>query len=107
MEFILVFDREKVNILMTKSFVTLEGAGADSTVIQWGDMAGTLGPDGKPLGTYNSATVAVNSPYFIAKNITFKVRFGISYFKCFLFRIGLYLIFVLGILDDFEKYHNV
>ncbi|GLJ43824.1 hypothetical protein SUGI_0912450 [Cryptomeria japonica] len=64
--------KEKVNIPITKAFVTLEGAGADSTIIQWGDMAGTLGPDGKPLGTYNSATVAVNSPYFIAKNITFK-----------------------------------
>lgn len=25
------------------------------------------------MGTFNSATFAVNSPYFIAKNITFKV----------------------------------
>ncbi|KAH9297712.1 hypothetical protein KI387_029394 [Taxus chinensis] len=64
--------QEKVSIPITKAFITLEGAGADCTIIQWGDMAGTLGPDGRPLGTYNSATVAINSPYFIAKNITFK-----------------------------------
>lgn len=63
---------EKVNIPSTKAFITLEGDGADSTIIQWSDTAGTPGPNGKPLGTYNSATVAVNSPYFIARNITFQ-----------------------------------
>lgn len=63
---------EKVNIPSTKAFVTLQGDGANSTIIQWSDTAGTLGPNGRPLGTYNSATVAVNSPYFIAKNITFQ-----------------------------------
>lgn len=50
-----------------KSYVTIEGAGADNTIVQWGDTAHT-----QPLGTYGSATFAVNSPFFIAKNITFK-----------------------------------
>lgn len=63
---------EKVNIPSTKAFITLQGDGADSTIIRWSDTAGTLGPDGKALGTYSSATVAVNSPYFIAKNISFQ-----------------------------------
>ncbi|XP_043703228.1 probable pectinesterase 53 [Telopea speciosissima] len=63
---------EKVNIPNLKSFITIEGAGADTTIIQWGDTAETIGPKGEPLGTFNSATFAVNSPYFIAKNITFK-----------------------------------
>ncbi|KAG9449396.1 hypothetical protein H6P81_009361 [Aristolochia fimbriata] len=63
---------EKVNIPPLKAFITVEGAGADVTVVQWGDTAQTHGPKGQPLGTYNSATFAVNSPYFIAKNITFK-----------------------------------
>ncbi|XVF88638.1 hypothetical protein PTKIN_Ptkin19aG0066900 [Pterospermum kingtungense] len=63
---------EKVNIPPLKSFITIEGAGADKTVVQWGDSAQTPGPKGQPLGTYGSATFAVNSPYFIAKNITFK-----------------------------------
>ncbi|XP_030465185.2 probable pectinesterase 53 [Syzygium oleosum] len=63
---------EKVNIPLLKSFITIEGAGADKTIVQWGDTAQTPGPRGQPMGTYGSATFAVNSPYFIAKNITFK-----------------------------------
>ncbi|XP_041996967.1 probable pectinesterase 53 [Salvia splendens] len=58
---------EKVEIPPLKSYVTIEGAGADATVVQWGDTA-----QSQPLGTYGSATFAVNSPFFIAKNITFK-----------------------------------
>ncbi|KAL8094007.1 hypothetical protein AgCh_035767 [Apium graveolens] len=63
---------EKVNIPPLKSFITIQGAGADKTIVQWGDTAKTLGPRGQPLGTFASASFAVNSPYFIAKNITFK-----------------------------------
>ncbi|KAK6151855.1 hypothetical protein DH2020_014490 [Rehmannia glutinosa] len=64
--------KEKVTIPPFKSFITIEGAGADKTIVEWGDTAQTPGPKGQPLGTYGSATFAVNSPYFIAKNITFK-----------------------------------
>ncbi|KAL6006061.1 putative pectinesterase 53 [Asimina triloba] len=64
--------REKVNIPPTKAFITIKGAGADVTIVQWGDTAQTLGPRGQPIGTFGSATFAVNSPYFIAQNITFK-----------------------------------
>ncbi|XP_039118984.1 probable pectinesterase 53 [Dioscorea cayenensis subsp. rotundata] len=64
--------REKVNISPLRAFITIQGAGADKTVIQWGDTAQTLGANGKPMGTFNSATFAINAPYFIAKNITFK-----------------------------------
>ncbi|CAI9759023.1 unnamed protein product [Fraxinus pennsylvanica] len=64
--------KEKVNIPPFKSFITIQGAGADKTIVQWGDTAQTPGPNGHALGTYGSATFAVNSPYFIAKNITFK-----------------------------------
>ncbi|ERN15196.1 probable pectinesterase 53 isoform X2 [Amborella trichopoda] len=63
---------EKVIIPAMKAFITIEGAGADRTEVQWGDTAQTVGPTGQPIGTFNSATFAVNSPYFIAKNITFK-----------------------------------
>ncbi|CAI0425604.1 unnamed protein product, partial [Linum tenue] len=65
--------REKVSIPPLKSFITIEGAGAEKTIVQWGDTAKTPGPRGHPMGTYASATFAVNSPFFIAKNITFKV----------------------------------
>ena len=65
--------REKVEIPATMAYITLEGAGADKTIIEWDDTADRLGQSGQPLGTYGSATFAVNSPYFIAKNITFQV----------------------------------
>ncbi|EHA8588524.1 pectinesterase QRT1-like [Cocos nucifera] len=64
--------KEKVNISQGRAFITIEGAGADKTVVQWGDTADTPGPKGQPMGTFNSATFGVNAPYFIAKNITFK-----------------------------------
>ncbi|CAN6441316.1 unnamed protein product [Victoria cruziana] len=63
---------EKVTIPAMKAFITLEGSGADVTVVQWGDTAQTLGPNGRPLGTFGSATFAINSPYFMARNITFQ-----------------------------------
>ncbi|KAG2385341.1 pectinesterase 53 [Vigna angularis] len=63
---------EKVNIPAFKSYITIEGDGADETIVKWSDTAQTPGSNGRPLGTYGSATFAVNSPYFIAKNITFQ-----------------------------------
>uniref|UniRef100_A0A453AKP7 pectinesterase n=1 Tax=Aegilops tauschii subsp. strangulata TaxID=200361 RepID=A0A453AKP7_AEGTS len=66
---------EKVTISSMRAFITLEGAGADKTIVQWGDTADTpAGPRGRPLGTYGSASFAVNAQYFIARNITFKVH---------------------------------
>ncbi|XP_078168282.1 pectin lyase-like superfamily protein [Carex rostrata] len=63
---------EKVSVSAMRAFVTIQGAGADKTVVQWGDTANTLGSGGQPIGTFNSATFAVNSAFFIARNITFK-----------------------------------
>ncbi|CDP01931.1 unnamed protein product [Coffea canephora] len=64
--------KEKIEIPATMAYVSLEGAGAGETIIQWNDTAEEKGPNGQPLGTYASATFAVNAPYFIAKDITFK-----------------------------------
>lgn len=64
--------REKVKIPATKPYISLVGHSSRKTIIEWDDTADTIGSDGKPLGTYGSATVAVNSPYFIAKNIAFR-----------------------------------
>ncbi|KAI6671458.1 hypothetical protein NL676_006343 [Syzygium grande] len=64
--------REKVEIPATMAYVTVKGEGADKTVVEWDDTADRIGPNGRPLGTFTSATFAVNSPFFIAKNITFK-----------------------------------
>ncbi|KAF2290827.1 hypothetical protein GH714_015671 [Hevea brasiliensis] len=64
--------REKVEIPASMAYITLTGAGADKTIIEWDDTADKMGHGGHPLGTYGSPTFAINSPYFIAKNITFK-----------------------------------
>lgn len=63
---------------MNMAYVSIVGAGTDKTIIEWDDTAERIAPSGSPLGTYGSATFAVDSPYFIAKNITFKVY---SYLK--------------------------
>ena len=55
------------------AYVSLEGAGAGETIIQWNDTAEEKGPNGQPLGPYAPATFAVNAPYFISKDITCKV----------------------------------
>lgn len=70
--------REKVEIPATMSYITLKGVGADKTIIEWDDTADRKGTHGNVLGTYCSATFAVNSPYFVARNITFKVRSSLS-----------------------------
>ncbi|KAE8685409.1 putative pectinesterase 53 [Hibiscus syriacus] len=64
--------REKIEVPATMAYIKLVGAGADKTVIEWDDTADKMGQSGHSLGTYGSATFAINSPYFIAKNITFK-----------------------------------
>ncbi|KAJ6435289.1 hypothetical protein OIU84_000472 [Salix udensis] len=60
---VVIKDPEKVSIPPLKSFITVEGAGADNTIVQWGDTAQTPGARGQPMGTYSSATFAVNSPF--------------------------------------------
>ncbi|XP_059639718.1 probable pectinesterase 53 [Cornus florida] len=63
---------EKIEVPVTMAYISVEGAGADTTIIEWDDTADRTGQNGQPLGTLNSATFAINSPYFMAKNITFK-----------------------------------
>ncbi|KAI5055555.1 hypothetical protein GOP47_0029076 [Adiantum capillus-veneris] len=64
--------REKVLIPSSKPFITLKGENAALTYIQWGDIASTIGKNGKPLSTYGSASVAVEADDFIALDISFK-----------------------------------
>ena len=60
--------REKLTLRIPG--LTLEGAGAERTVIVWGD--GALMPDdaGVPLGTFRTATVRVHAPEVTLRNLT-------------------------------------
>ncbi|KAF7848441.1 hypothetical protein BT93_L1944 [Corymbia citriodora subsp. variegata] len=53
---------QKVEIPATMAYVTAKEAGADKTVIEWDDTADRIGPDGRPLGTFASATFANKAP---------------------------------------------
>ncbi|KAL6623578.1 hypothetical protein ACP70R_033457 [Stipagrostis hirtigluma subsp. patula] len=64
--------KEKVLIPYTKPFVTFVGDPKNPPVIMWDDTAATPGKDGAPVGTVGSATVAVESDYFMASGIVFK-----------------------------------
>ncbi|XP_039146059.1 probable pectinesterase 8 [Dioscorea cayenensis subsp. rotundata] len=56
---------EKVMIPRTKTNITFQGQGLDSTAIVWNDTANSA------HGTFFSASVTIYGPNFIAKNISF------------------------------------
>lgn len=60
--------RERV--VIDKPFVELIGAGRDATTIVFNKSAGDLGEDGKPIGTFGTATVKVRAPDFTARDLT-------------------------------------
>ncbi|XXG53899.1 hypothetical protein AAC387_Pa03g1916 [Persea americana] len=64
--------REKIVILRSKPFVTFLGDVENPPTITGNRTAGELGKDGKQLKTYKSATVAINSDYFLAVNMKFE-----------------------------------
>ncbi|EXB55991.1 putative pectinesterase 53 [Morus notabilis] len=64
--------REKINIPRSMPFVTLFGDADDPPTITGNDTASGTGKNGKPLRTFQSATVAVEANYFVALNIKFE-----------------------------------
>lgn len=67
------FDREKVLVPFTKPYISFIGKDNTTTVISYDSKADDKDFNGQPVGTYNSATVAVESEYFCANAITFLV----------------------------------
>ncbi|XP_062081257.1 pectinesterase QRT1 [Humulus lupulus] len=66
--------REKVLIPSTKPYISFIGnqSRTSDTVISWNDKASDKDKNGFQLGTYNSASVAIESDYFCATGITFE-----------------------------------
>lgn len=62
--------REKIRV--TLPFITFLGDPTNQPIVIGNDTAHNIGGDGKKLGTLNSATVAVDSNYFIAVNMRFQ-----------------------------------
>ncbi|KAJ7526723.1 hypothetical protein O6H91_16G020000 [Diphasiastrum complanatum] len=55
---------EKLLVPINKPFITLQGKDSNITSIAWNDTANAT-------GTYNSASVAIDAPNFVARNISF------------------------------------
>ncbi|KAL8469736.1 hypothetical protein ACS0TY_032543 [Phlomoides rotata] len=66
--------REKVHIPANKPYISFIGDEnrASETIIRWQDKAGDNLPNGGTVGTWNSASVTVESDYFCASWITFQ-----------------------------------
>ncbi|XP_061345990.1 pectinesterase QRT1 [Gastrolobium bilobum] len=66
--------REKVFVPNTKPYISFIGKRNQtaSAVITWNSKSSDRGPNGQELGTYGSATVAVDSDYFCATRVTFE-----------------------------------
>ncbi|XP_008653335.1 pectinesterase QRT1 isoform X2 [Zea mays] len=64
--------REKVTVPITKPFVSLIGMGSGRTVITWNARASDMDRSGHQVGTFYSASVAVEADYFCASHITFE-----------------------------------
>lgn len=59
----------------TKSYASLIGGrnGTSGAVITWNSKSSDVGFNGQTLGTYASATIAVEADYFCATKVTFQV----------------------------------
>ncbi|GAB2282146.1 hypothetical protein Dimus_016699 [Dionaea muscipula] len=64
--------REKIYIPRTMPFITFMGDSTNPPIITGNDTASVTGSEGKPLKTFQSATVAVDADYFLASNIVFE-----------------------------------
>lgn len=85
--------REKIFVPSSKPYITLQGGGWNNTILQWNDTADTVGKNGEELGTFGSASVAVEADYFIARNITFKV----TVYKLYIY-VYVYIHFIIFII---------
>ena len=64
--------RAVVYVQREKRFVALVGEDPARTVITYDLHASTVGPDGKPIGTFRTPTVTIDADDFTAENLTFQ-----------------------------------
>jgi pectinesterase len=63
--------QERIYVQRERGNICLEGEDAAETVITFNLNAGTPGPDGKPMGTFRTATMQIDADGFTATNLTF------------------------------------
>lgn len=67
-------------LVINKPFITLSGAGADTTRLYFDDYSGKATVNGGNLGTSNSATLTIKSPNFSVENLHIENTFDFAYY---------------------------
>ncbi len=68
--------KELVYLQREKRFFRLVGEDATTTVLTYDLHANIQGPDGRPIGTFRTASTVIDADDFIAENITFENSAG-------------------------------
>ena len=63
---------EKLTVDENKPFVQFVGSATEEPVLTFDDYANKPGPNGKPMGTFATASVYIKGHDFLARNITFQ-----------------------------------
>lgn len=68
--------KELLYVQREKRFIKLEGEDPEKTIITYDLHANVVGVDGKPIGTFRTATAIIDADDFTAENITFENSAG-------------------------------
>ncbi|HVZ48054.1 MAG TPA: pectinesterase family protein [Gemmatimonadaceae bacterium] len=62
--------RERIYVQRERGRIHVRGEDVEKTVVVYGQHAGLLGPDGKPIGTFRTPTVQIDGDGMIWENVT-------------------------------------
>lgn len=68
--------RELIYVQREKRFITLVGDDPEKTILTYNLNANMLGPDGKMIGTFRTASTVIDADDFTAENLTFENSAG-------------------------------
>ncbi len=68
--------KELIYVQREKRFISLVGDDAATTILTYDLHANMLGPDGKPIGTFRTASTMIDADDFTAENLTFEDSAG-------------------------------
>jgi len=68
--------KENIYVQREKRFIRLVGEDAEKTILTYNLNANMLGQDGKPIGTFRTASTVIDADDFTAENLTFENSAG-------------------------------
>jgi pectinesterase len=70
--------KERIVVPKGKPFVSFEGEDAGKTILTFDLNARSRGPDGREIGTFNTASTTIQAADFSALGVTFENAFGVG-----------------------------